>query len=535
MTLETSRPADSIEVLSAELEHLLRAPFQTAHGPSWFGELVRRHGTAGNELQVAPPGAQSPTTRMLALPQRHQHALAVSLPGRDDVAACGVITTADPELARNSAAMVAAMTHHRLDAECRFDAYARQVTANFEELYWLQQLATLLQYCDANSTLEKVASNVLPVLRQLIAAEAVALIGDPRTDAPHDLLASGPVIFGNVEDSGKHLLDVASQLAEAAEPSGAVFNETFPGRVRCQVAGVRNCIVYPVRQGPMRYGWLVAINRGRTSGLPRQGEGGISEHEFGTFELNLVSTAAAILATHTGNLRLFQENESLVIGVIRALVNAMDAKDRYTCGHSDRVAMIAQRLAQELQLDARQCRHIYMAGLLHDIGKIGVPDYILTKPGRLTAEEFTQIQQHTTIGHSILKHVRQLHSLLPGVLHHHESVDGRGYPAALAGEDIPLFGRVLAVADAYDAMTSTRPYRDAMSSHDAERVLRQGAGRQWDAHIVSAFFRALPDIRAICEGAERDLQTICAELGLPVPAASTTADSTAAGVPVEIG
>jgi HD-GYP domain-containing protein (c-di-GMP phosphodiesterase class II) len=139
-----------------------------------------------------------------------------------------------------------------------------------------------------------------------------------------------------------------------------------------------------------------------------------------------------------------------------------------------------------------------MAGLLHDIGKIGVPDYVLGKPDRLTDEEFAQIKRHPEIGCAILKHLKQLHFVLPGVLHHHESFDGRGYPHGLAGDSIPLLGRIIAVADAYDAMTSDRPYRSGMPTEKAEAILRSGAGKQWDPRMIEAFFQEIDEAHQIC-------------------------------------
>src|ERR1051326_993625 len=145
-----------------------------------------------------------------------------------------------------------------------------------------------------------------------------------------------------------------------------------------------------------------------------------------------------------------------------------------------------------------ECEQIYMTGLLHDIGKIGVRDAVLLKPGKLTDEEFAEIKKHPQIGHSIVKNLAPLRCALPGILHHHESYDGSGYPHKLAAEDIPLYGRILAVADAYDAMTSSRPYRPGMPPERAEDILRNGAARQWDPGMVAAFLRAIYAMRAIC-------------------------------------
>jgi len=130
-----------------------------------------------------------------------------------------------------------------------------------------------------------------------------------------------------------------------------------------------------------------------------------------------------------------------------------------------------------------------MSGLLHDIGKIGVSDAVLRKPGRLNDAEFDEIKRHPELGYRILCGVQQFADILPGVRFHHESWNGRGYPQGLAGEKIPLIARVLAVADSFDAMTSTRPYRNGMPIEQVERIFREGAGRQWDPNIVGLLLK----------------------------------------------
>jgi HD-GYP domain-containing protein (c-di-GMP phosphodiesterase class II) len=210
-----------------------------------------------------------------------------------------------------------------------------------------------------------------------------------------------------------------------------------------------------------------------------------------------MNATAIVLAAHGRNCGLFHEKELLLRGVIRSMINAIDAKDSYTCGHSDRVAEYARLIARELSLDLNQCEQIYMTGLLHDVGKIGVPDEVLNKPGQLTDSEFELIKQHPVIGFEILKHLENLDYVLPGVLHHHEAIDGSGYPHGLQGSEIPLEARILAVADAYDAMTSDRPYRRGMPGEKAEAILRNGAGRQWDPDCVDAFFRTTISVRLI--------------------------------------
>src|SRR5262249_51571272 len=155
---------------------------------------------------------------------------------------------------------------------------------------------------------------------------------------------------------------------------------------------------------------------------------------------------------------------------------AIDAKDSYTYGHSERVARIAVELGRELGLRDDELSDIYLTGLLHDIGKIGIRDSVLCKRDKLTDEEFEHIKEHVKIGYRILADLRAIAHLLPGVLYHHERIDGGGYPEGLAGNAIPFLARILAVADSYDAMSTSRPYRAAMPPARVEAIIREGAG-----------------------------------------------------------
>lgn len=172
---------------------------------------------------------------------------------------------------------------------------------------------------------------------------------------------------------------------------------------------------------------------------------------------------------------------------IQSLAAAVDAKDRYTSGHSERVANYATAIAEQMGLSKDMQDTLRVAGLLHDLGKIGVPDAILNKSGRLTQEEREVINRHPTVGGDILKRSPHLDRVLPGVVFHHERYDGAGYPDGLAGDGIPLIARVLAVADSFDAMTSERPYRKAMPVESALRELKNNAGTQFAPDVVEAF------------------------------------------------
>ena len=176
--------------------------------------------------------------------------------------------------------------------------------------------------------------------------------------------------------------------------------------------------------------------------------------------------------------------------MLDALVTAVDNKDRYTRRHSEDVMRRALQIGREMGLDGATLRTLQVAALLHDVGKIGVPDRILRKPGGLTDEEFEAVQQHPTMGAVIVGAVAGFEGTLGAIRHHHERWDGRGYPAGLAGEETPLLARIMAVADAFSAMTMDRPYRKGKCPEEAWGILAAGAGSQWDAACVAAFTRA---------------------------------------------
>ncbi len=180
-------------------------------------------------------------------------------------------------------------------------------------------------------------------------------------------------------------------------------------------------------------------------------------------------------------------------GAIRLLVLALEASHPYTSGHSTRVTRYSEVIAHTMGLRSRDCDNVILAAQLHDIGKIGVDNRYLDKVGPLTDEEWTSVQTHVTVGARLLEEAGFLEPIIPLVVSHHESLDGSGYPDGLVGDEIPLGGRIIALADAFDAMTSDRAYRPAMPRDDAVSELRACAGQQFDREVVEAFCAALPD------------------------------------------
>ncbi|MDI7247659.1 MAG: HD-GYP domain-containing protein [Bacillota bacterium] len=183
--------------------------------------------------------------------------------------------------------------------------------------------------------------------------------------------------------------------------------------------------------------------------------------------------------------------KELYAGTVRGLAAALEAKDKYTRGHSDRVAVYSAAIARQLRMSESEVEKVEYTGLLHDIGKIGVPDDLLAKSGQLRTDEFQRIQQHPVTGAKILSEISFLRDVAATIRCHHERLDGHGYPNGLTEQNIPFHARILAVADAYDAMTSDRPYRRGYLPDEAVRRLLAGSGKQFDAEVVRSFIEHL--------------------------------------------
>ncbi len=204
-------------------------------------------------------------------------------------------------------------------------------------------------------------------------------------------------------------------------------------------------------------------------------------------DLQLLGLFASHTASALQNAYLYSRLRIMNRDVIRSFAQAVEAKDRYTRGHSERVAGYACRLGRALGLTAKEIDQLHVAGMLHDIGKIGVPDHILNKPGALTEEEFSIMRQHSFMGREILGQVGAMRDVATLIYHHHERMDGRGYPEGLRGADVPFLARIIGLVDSYEAMTSSRAYRRALELDRVFANLEQGAGSQWDRDLTLAW------------------------------------------------
>ena len=195
---------------------------------------------------------------------------------------------------------------------------------------------------------------------------------------------------------------------------------------------------------------------------------------------------------HIGNLKTAsEENRQLFIDSIEMIAAAVDAKDPYTKGHSGRVAQYSVILAREIGLPEEEVDKIRISATLHDVGKIGIEDRVLKKPGVLTNEEFEIMKRHTVMGYEIVRQVKQLTEMLPGIRWHHEALNGRGYPDGIKGDELPLMTRIIAVADTFDAITTDRPYQAGSEFPKALEILRKHAGTKYDPIVVDAMDSAL--------------------------------------------
>jgi len=217
--------------------------------------------------------------------------------------------------------------------------------------------------------------------------------------------------------------------------------------------------------------------------------------EFTSGDMLLFESVLAYGGQIISNSELHEKLKRMAIEAIRALVSAIDQKDHYTSGHSERVGFLARLTGKQMGLSPVQLEMLEWAGLMHDVGKIGIPENILNKPGSLTPEEYAQIKRHPVMGYEILKPVTSFEPILDAILYHHENPDGSGYPEGLKGDEIPLPARIVHVVDIFDGLSSDRSYRPAYPIEKACEILRENIGTKVDAEVTEAFLAALENFR----------------------------------------
>jgi HD-GYP domain-containing protein (c-di-GMP phosphodiesterase class II) len=357
----------------------------------------------------------------------------------------------------------------------QFEKIGNELSRAYEEIMLLYRLGANMKVTQSNASYLQMACDQLT---QLVHVEGIVIFAERKIDGRKQLAlsaGSGVISIDPVQADllQMRLMDELQQGKEALLDGAQerAFKYDWP-------AAVRNIIAVPLGDIQRMPGFLAATNV-------------LDKPDFDTTDINLFSSVANQCGVFIDNNRLFDELKELFIGCLKALTSSIDAKDQYTRGHSERVAFIsrwiAETLAKTRPLSEKQIHHIYLAGLLHDIGKIGISEQVLRKRGRLEDDEFAVIQSHPRIGAAILSGIHQMDQIVPGVLGHHERMDGRGYPHSLKGDEIPLIAKIISLADAFDAMTSRRVYRDAMTIQKALAEIEKGIGTQFDEDVARAF------------------------------------------------
>ena len=374
-------------------------------------------------------------------------------------------------------------------AEEQIDMVSTELAQTYEELVLLHKLSTNMKVTEADSNFLQMACDCLT---EIVFVEGIAILLEKTIeDEQQWVVAAGSGLI-DIDDQMAailhgHLTEEINSGKEALLDSeiDSAFKYDWPSRIKNIIAvpffgkdKTESHFAGKGHNGNCITGLMVAINR-------------IGKQDFDSTDVKLFNSVAGGCAVFIENGRLFKDLKDLFIGSLKALTSTIDAKDKYTHGHSERVAFIsrwiAERLSEKEPLEEEQIHKIYLAGLLHDVGKIGVEESVLRKSGRLTDEEFSRVKKHPSIGAGILREITQMRDIVPGVLCHHERIDGGGYPNGLVGEQIPLTGKIVGLADSFDAMTSKRTYRDALTVEQALAEIEKGLGTQFDEKLGRVF------------------------------------------------
>ncbi|MBL0921916.1 MAG: HD domain-containing protein [Phycisphaerales bacterium] len=345
------------------------------------------------------------------------------------------------------------------------DGFSRQLADSFEEISLLYKLGASMNEINQPERFLKLVCDEL-----------------------HATLGYGWVAALLVRGATRSMTGARRVISAGAGPGDGARIERFVRDALGRSEPTSPAVTTVEQDGEARAALLHPIARdGRLMGVIVAGEKRGADRQVSSMDIKLVGAAASFTGILLDNAALYDDQQAMFLGTLKALTAAIDAKDRYTRGHSERVAHLTRMLAEAVGMTPKEVERTHIAGLVHDVGKIGVPEDVLRKAGKLTDEEFSLIKLHPEIGYNILKDIPQLADVLPGVLHHHERWDGKGYPRRLEGEQIPFVARLIALADSFDAMSSTRTYRPAMPRPAVLAEIARCGGAQFDPEIAHAF------------------------------------------------
>jgi len=378
------------------------------------------------------------------------------------------------------------------EVEQQIEMVGAELAQTYEELVLLHKLSTNMRVTESDANYLQMACDSLT---DIVSVEGIAILLAKTIDDERQwvLVAGSGLIYIDEHMAAVLQIRLAEEVNSGKEALldsevDSPFKYDWPDNIE-------NIIAVPLhgkertghhfaertQNDSSMIGLMVAINR-------------IGKQDFDSTDVKLFNSVANGCAVFVENSRLFNDLKELFIGSLKALTNSIDAKDQYTRGHSERVAFISrwvgEKLADEEPLEEEQIHKLYLAGLLHDIGKVGIDETVLRKKGKLTEQEINHIRAHPSIGAGILREIKQMRDIVPGVLCHHERIDGKGYPNGLVGEQIPLVGKIVGLADGFDAMTSKRVYRNALTVEQALAEIEKGLGTQFDEKIGTLFINS---------------------------------------------
>lgn len=433
-------------------------------------------GFANAQLEFAwPPHAEQPSSEPAGHCDEHP------IRYRDDVVGRLVCTEGQPDQkASHAARAIGVIVERMLEREVAVTDLAEALMTTYEEV---NLLYALLPCITAKTDPREIGQVLVEETAKTLGCRRVSLLVFDEAKTSYRVLAGvglPPEAFNltiPIADSvtGRALLDRDLLVIDNIED--------FP-ELASASRGSYESKAFAVARVPVQA-------RGESLGVLTVTER-IEPGEFTARDRKLLESLSSIGASTLMNCQFHAAINKQMMSTIHALASAVDAKDKYTHDHAGRVAQLCVATAHELGVDDPGLqREVELAGLLHDIGKIGIPDAILSKPAALTPEEFRTIQKHTQVGAGIVEHVPGLEGVAKAILHHHERHDGLGYPAGLRGEDIPLASSLISVADTFDALTSDRPYRKAGSPEQALLELERCSGNQLKPDVVDAFVRVI--------------------------------------------
>jgi HD-GYP domain-containing protein (c-di-GMP phosphodiesterase class II) len=368
---------------------------------------------------------------------------------------------------------LATLIEDNLSAHEEIQDMALELEQSFEDLYLYGQIASQIKTVKVSTRMLK---DLIAKLIENIRVDAAFTVIPGRQKL--NLWLGNPVVFNSIASPDKcfkKLIHLIPPDAITLKENYFIINDSQKNpQYKDMFADPYRFLAVKIRQNENSYGWLGLVSFNLKE-IFRQGE------------LRMLISTAEQLAGVFANTDLYQDLEKFIVSMVKSLVFAIEAKDIYTKGHSERVSKYSMLIGKRLGLDKEESNNLKWASILHDIGKIGIPESILNKPDRLTDAEFDIIKGHSVKGGDILQPIDQLADSLSGIIHHHERYDGGGYPQGLKGEEIPLIARIIAVADTFDAINSTRAYRETRSPEKAFKIIEEVSGSQLDSNIVDTF------------------------------------------------